>query len=99
MDSNACIIGHHNDKDNKGSATKDPKDLFDMESSSNGTDADTSNKDSDKGNDTSDGDTKLDKLSTNPKALKKYLVNEVTIIYSFGLKLMWCYLALHLVEG
>lgn len=85
MDSNACIVGHCNNKDDKGSAAKDPNDLFDTESSSNGTDADTSNKDSDKGNDTSDGDTELDKLSMNPKALKMYFVNEVTIIYSYHL--------------
>jgi hypothetical protein len=76
-DLKARVVGHCNDNGDKGSTTKDPKDLFDMESSSNGTDADTSNKDSDKGNNTSDCNSELDELSTNPKALKKYFVNEV----------------------
>ena len=82
-------------------ASNDPKDLFNIESLSTDTDADTSNKDSDNGNDASDGDTELDELSANPKALKKFFVNEVyvTNFYSFYLKLMQCYLAPYLVEG
>ena len=92
------IVRCRNDKD---MASKDPKDLFNIESPSTDTDADTSNKDSDDGNDASDGDTELDELSTNPKALKKFFVNEayVTNFYSFYLKLMQCYLAPYLVEG
>ena len=54
---------------------KDPKDLFDPSSS------DTDCEDSDQEEHTSDGNSELDNLRMNPKALKKFFVNEVSFFF------------------
>ena len=54
---------------------KDPKDLFDPSSS------DTDCEDLDQEEHTSDGNSELDNLRMNPKALKKFFVNEVSFFF------------------
>ena len=54
---------------------KDPKDLFDPSSS------DTDCEDLDQEKHTSDGNSELDNLKTNLKALKKFFVNEVSFFF------------------
>ena len=54
---------------------KDPKDLFDPSSS------DTDCKDLDQEKHTSDGNSELDNLKTNLKALKKFFINEVSFFF------------------
>lgn len=59
-------------------AGKDRKDLFEPSSCDTGCD------DSDQEKNTSDGNSELDILGTNPKALKKFFVNEVMIFFSYS---------------
>ena len=75
-------------------ARKDAKDLFEPSSGN------SSGEDSGKEKDTSDGNSELDNLRTNPKALKKFFINEVAMFLkeSFYQKLMQHYSASQLVE-